>query len=62
MEYVNKRVNKFEKVQEAAMLTGPYDIMVMVEAEGLRDITQTLVGEIRDIVGVEDTVTNIVMG
>lgn len=62
MEYVRKRVSKYKKVKEAAMLTGPYDIMAMVEAESLRDITQTLVDEIRGIVGVEETVTNIVIG
>ncbi len=62
MKYVRKKVAELDDVTEAAMLTGPYDIMALVEADEIVDITDTLVGNIRNLSGVEDTVTNIVIG
>lgn len=62
MKYVRKKVAELDTVTEAAMLTGPYDIMALVEADEIVDVTDTLVGKIRNLSGVEDTVTNIVIG
>ncbi len=61
MEFIRKRLENFEKVREAAMLTGPYDVMAIVDADEMKEITETLVENIRNIVGVEETVTNIVI-
>lgn len=61
MKYIRKKVSGLENVEEANMLTGPYDIMVVVEADDIVDITNTLMGKIRNLSGVEDTVTNIVI-
>lgn len=61
MEFIRKRLENFEKVREAAMLTGPYDVMAIVDADEMKEITETLVENIRNIMGVEETVTNIVI-
>lgn len=61
MKYVCKKVAGLENVKGANMLTGPYDIMVLVEADDIVDITNTLMGKIRSLSGVEETVTNIVI-
>lgn len=61
MKYVLERVSSFDKVLDAAMLTGPYDVMAIVEADEMREITETLVNKIRNVTGVEETVTNIVI-
>lgn len=61
MKYIRKKVAGLENVKEANMLTGPYDIMAIVESEDIVDITNTLMGKIRDLSGVEETVTNIVI-
>lgn len=59
MRHVHEKVKKLDKIQEAEMLTGPYDVMAIAKAEEMADITSTLIEEIRSIKDVEDTTTNI---
>lgn len=59
MKDVYEKIRDRAKVQEADMLTGPYDIMAIARAEELTDITNVLIEEIREIEGVEETTTNI---
>lgn len=61
MEDVFEEVQKMERVKKAAMITGPYDIMVLTEAESLGDITNALINEIRNLEGVKDTTTCVVI-
>ncbi len=56
---VFREIKKLEEIKEAKMILGPYDIMATVEAEEEEEIEKTLLNEIRDIEGVEKTVTNI---
>ncbi|KXB08987.1 hypothetical protein AKJ55_00080 [candidate division MSBL1 archaeon SCGC-AAA382M17] len=59
MKEVHEKVKKLDQIQDTEMLTGPYDIMAIARAEEMSYITNTLIGKIRDIEGVQDTVTNI---
>ncbi len=59
MHDVYERTRKLDGVERAEMLTGPYDIMVIARGEEITEITSTLIDRIRDISGVEGTITNI---
>lgn len=59
MDKVYEKVKKLAKVQRSAMITGPYDVMAIVEAENVGEITRELIENVRDIDGVKETTTNI---
>lgn len=59
MEEVYEKIKGMKKVQRAAMVTGPYDIMVIIEGENIEEITKRFIQEVRDIEGVKETTTNI---
>lgn len=59
MEDVCQEVKDLEIVERAELLTGPYDVMALAEADEMTKITGELVEKLRKIDGVEDTVTNI---
>lgn len=61
MQRISKELQEMEDVKRVAMLTGPYDIMAIVRADDMREISKILVTNIRNIDGVEDTVTNVVI-
>lgn len=61
MKSIFEKLKRREEVKQVAMLTGPYDIMAIVRAENMREISKILVTDIRNIDGVEDTVTNVVI-
>ncbi len=61
MEEVHEKVRDMEEVKKAAMITGPYDVMVMAKAESMEEISKILVQKIRNIDGVKNTVTNVVI-
>lgn len=50
-----------DSVKSARIVTGPFDIIVLVEAEDLSTLTNTVVEGIREIDGVVDTNTAIVV-
>ncbi len=62
MEEVYETVKAMEKVKKAAMITGPYDIMAIAKADDVKEISKITVTEIRNIDGVKDTITNVVIG
>lgn len=62
MEEVSEEIKEMEEVKKAAMITGPYDIMVIAQAESMEEISKILVQNIRNIRGVKDTITNVVIG
>ena len=49
-----KRMNKVKSVD---MVTGPYDIIVVIEADSLTDIGDLVTGKIHPIPGLSRTVT-----
>lgn len=61
MEEVYNKVKGMEEVKKAAMITGPYDVMVLAQAESIEEISKILVQNIRNISGVKNTVTNVVI-
>ena len=48
-------------VQSVEMITGPYDLIVAVEAASTNEILTTIMNDIRPAAGVRDTMTCIVV-
>ncbi|MGD2207499.1 MAG: Lrp/AsnC ligand binding domain-containing protein [Anaerolineae bacterium] len=48
-------------VQSVEMITGPYDLIVAIEAANTNDILATIMKDIRPAAGVRDTVTCLVV-
>lgn len=48
-------------VQSVEMITGPYDLVVAIEAASTNEILTTVMKEIRPAAGVRDTVTCLVV-
>lgn len=59
MKEVREKIDNLSEIERVEMLTGPYDIMAMAEADEMSDITKTLMEKIRNLEGVQDTTTNI---
>jgi DNA-binding Lrp family transcriptional regulator len=49
------------KVQSVEMITGPYDLIVAIEAENTNEILGIIMRDIRPAAGVRDTVTCLVV-
>lgn len=58
---VFEKVKKLDKVKDVRIVTGPFDIVVLAEAENLSVLTNTVVDDIREIEGVVDSNTAIVV-
>lgn len=52
-----KKVNGMKNVREAHMFTGPYDIIAIVEADEMDELSRLLLDEIRITNGVKATTT-----
>ena len=50
-------LKKLEGVKSVDTVTGPYDIIVIIEAKGLNDIGDLVTGKIHPIAGISRTVT-----
>ncbi len=62
VEEVIKTINKkLPNVKEAKGVTGPYDVILRVEAKDLKELTREIVSSIYKINGVIDTTTAIVI-
>jgi len=48
-------------VQSVEMITGPYDLVVAIEAASTNEILTTVMKEIRPAAGIRDTVTCLVV-
>jgi DNA-binding Lrp family transcriptional regulator len=55
-EVVNT-LSKMKGVKSVNTVTGPYDIITLIEAENLNDIGDLITGKIHDIEGISRTVT-----
>lgn len=58
---VFEKVETLENVKSVKIVTGPFDLITLVEAEDLSTLTNAVVEEIRNIEGVVDTNTAIVV-
>ena len=58
---VFSRLEDLDNAINLNIVTGPFDIVVLVEADDLPVLTNAVVEEIRSIDGVEDTNTAIVV-
>jgi DNA-binding Lrp family transcriptional regulator len=54
---INATLRGVEGVRAADPVTGPYDIVVILETEDQRDIGRIVMNEIHGIVGIKRTVT-----
>ena len=50
-------IAKLEGVKSVDPVTGPYDIIALIEAEGLNDIGNLVTGKIHPVAGISRTVT-----
>ena len=55
------RVKKIGQVKTVHTITGPYDLIVYVEAEGLDSLGKTVVSKIQNLKGITDTMTCVVV-
>ena len=51
------KVRQLEQVKSVDPVTGPYDIITIIEAESLNDIGDLVTGKIHPIAGISRTVT-----
>ncbi|GBC71433.1 hypothetical protein HRbin02_01215 [Candidatus Calditenuaceae archaeon HR02] len=58
---VAEQVGKISGCRLACMITGRYDVLVLIEAEDLKKLTDTVLSKIHTIDGVERTETAIVV-
>ncbi|MEM2192714.1 MAG: Lrp/AsnC ligand binding domain-containing protein [Candidatus Hadarchaeales archaeon] len=58
---VARNLQKIKGVKSVHVVTGPYDIIVFVEAKDLATISSTVVEEIHKVKGVVDTNTALVV-
>ncbi|KXB06142.1 hypothetical protein AKJ53_01180 [candidate division MSBL1 archaeon SCGC-AAA382F02] len=58
---VYNQLEELESVQNVRIVTGPFDLIILVEAEDLSTLTNAVVEGIREIDGVVDTNTAIVV-
>ena len=56
-EHVARNVRSIAGVREAENVTGPYDVVVKVEAEGVDRLGRLVVSEIQMIQGITRTLT-----
>jgi DNA-binding Lrp family transcriptional regulator len=61
VKHVAKEIKGLRGVKSVHVVTGPYDIIVLVEAQNLDTLTGTVVEGIHKIKGVVDTNTAIVV-
>ncbi|KXA94521.1 hypothetical protein AKJ36_02760 [candidate division MSBL1 archaeon SCGC-AAA259I07] len=50
-------IKRLDRIQEANVYTGPYDIIAKAEADSIDEITNTLMKEIRQMPEIKKTVT-----
>ena len=57
----SQELRRLKGVKSVHIVTGPYDLVVFVEAKDLSTLTNTVVSEIHKIKGIVDTNTAIVV-
>lgn len=49
------------KVKEICAVTGPYDYLLKLEGENMKDVGDTIIRQVRQVHGVNDTLTLVVL-
>jgi len=57
IEALVEGLRKIKGVKSVSPVTGPYDLIVEVEAEDVNSLAKVVVGKIRKLKGVSDTLT-----
>ncbi len=60
MKYVHRKLKLLRHVKQTEMLTGPHDVMAIIEGENLDHLLNFILENIRGINGIERTITNII--
>jgi len=58
---VFKTLKRIEGIKSLYVITGSYDIIALVEAESLNELSDTVLSRLRSVDGVTKTVTNIIL-
>jgi DNA-binding Lrp family transcriptional regulator len=58
---IYSKLKSSRAVQSAEMITGPYDLIIAIEAASTNEILTTIMHEIRPAAGVRDTLTCLVV-
>lgn len=58
---VYDKIGSLENIKDVRIVTGPFDLIVLVEADDLSVLTNTVVESIRNVDGVLDTNTAVVV-
>ena len=61
LKQVLDNVRILKEVIKAEAITGPYDVIIYLGAEGLTQLTKTILQEIGEIDGVSESITLIVV-
>jgi DNA-binding Lrp family transcriptional regulator len=56
-----KKIKKIDGVKSTECVAGPYDIVARIEVDSLEKLTKAVFGDIRNIPGVTNTTTLIVV-
>lgn len=59
---VAEALRQLPQVKSAVVVTGPYDVIALVEAEDLQALGRVITEKIQTIEGVERTLTSLVTG
>jgi len=58
---IREEINKIEGVKSAHAVTGPYDIIALVEGDDVNVLGEFIVSRIQNVPGVLRTMTNIIV-
>ncbi|KXA93157.1 hypothetical protein AKJ66_02620 [candidate division MSBL1 archaeon SCGC-AAA259E22] len=61
MDKVHEGVKNIKEVRKARKVDGPHDIVAVVEIEAVGEIRDALMNKIRNIEGVKETITNLII-
>lgn len=61
MKHVYRKTKLLRSVKKVEMLTGPHDLIALIEGEDINHLLNTTLTNIRNIDGVDKTTTNIIV-
>lgn len=60
-ETLLEQIRTWDNVETAELVTGPFDLIVLINAENLDRLKNLVVGKLQKIEGVEKTLTSVVL-
>lgn len=58
---VSEAISKMRHVKEVHCLTGPDDLIVVMEAEDARQVSEVILGDMHEVEGIKGTDTRLVV-